>query len=457
MHTGATPNVGAATGPGAKSSKYVLFLAAVAGISGFLFGFDTAVINGVLLYLRRQFALDNFQTQFAASALLVGCLFGAASAGVIGDRIGRRKSLMTAAALFATSTVVAALAPSLSIFAIGRFVGGLAIGLTSVLTPVYISEIAPAKHRGALVSMNQLSIVTGIVISYLVSWKLAFLGDISWRWMLGVAALPALAFWAGLLFIPESPRWLISQGRDEQGLAVLTRIFGPSEATHQADAVRAAARAEDGSWKEVFARSMRKRLTIALMLAIICQITGINTVFYYGAIIISESLKNQTAQTALAANIFIGVVNLVFTILSMFFLDRWGRRPMLILAIATMTVSLIGISIAFHRSSIPMMLIFVFGYTASFAFAMGTVPWIVISEIFPTKVRSRAASLATSALWATTLLVTSTFLSLLDIFGSSGTFAIYALVSFLCLVYIWVFVPETGRRTLEEIQLQLER
>jgi SP family arabinose:H+ symporter-like MFS transporter len=238
---------------------------------------------------------------------------------------------------------------------------------------------------------------------------------------------------------------------------VLTRIFGPSEATHQADAVRAAARAEDGSWKEVFARSMRKRLTIALMLAIICQITGINTVFYYGAIIISESLKNQTAQTALAANIFIGVVNLVFTILSMFFLDRWGRRPMLILAIATMTVSLIGISIAFHRSSIPMMLIFVFGYTASFAFAMGTVPWIVISEIFPTKVRSRAASLATSALWATTLLVTSTFLSLLDIFGSSGTFAIYAFVSFLCLVYIWVFVPETGRRTLEEIQLQLER
>jgi MFS family permease len=201
---------------------------------------------------------------------------------------------------------------------------------------------------------------------------------------------------------------------------------------------------------------MRKRLTLALMLAVICQITGINTVFYYGAIIISESLKNQAADTALAANVFIGLVNLVFTILSMLFLDRWGRRPMLILATGSMTLSLVGLSYAFHNGSVILMLIFVFGYTASFAFAMGTVPWIVISEIFPTKVRSRAASLATSALWATTLLVTFTFLSLIEAFGSSGTFAIYAVLSLLSLGYILWAVPETGRRTLEEIQMHLE-
>ena len=457
MHLSTAPVAASMNAPAAKSPKYVIFLATIAGISGFLFGFDTAVINGVLLYLRHEFALNNVQTQSAASALLVGCLIGAAGASLIGDRLGRRKSLMSAAFLFAVSTIAAALAPSLVIFSLGRFLGGLAIGLASVLTPVYISEIAPAKNRGALVSMNQLSIVIGILCSYLVSWKLGFLGDVSWRWMLGVAAIPAVAFCIGLFFIPESPRWLITHGHEEAGMAVLARIFGAAEANVQAQVVRQAAAEEDGSWKEVFAQPMRKRLTIAVMLAIICQITGVNTVFYYGSILISENIKIQATDTALAANVFIGLVNLIFTVLSMLFLDRWGRRPMLILATSTMTISLAGLSYAFHANSAAMLFVFIFGYIASFAFAMGTVPWIVISEIFPTKVRSRAASLATSALWTSTLLVTSTFLTLIDILGTSGTFALYAILAFLSFGYIWWAVPETGRRTLEEIQMHLEK
>ncbi|HET8637608.1 MAG TPA: MFS transporter, partial [Acidobacteriaceae bacterium] len=204
-------------GAEARSPIYVIFLAVVAAISGFLFGFDTAVINGVLLFLRRQFSLNNIETEVAASALLLGCLLGAAGASLIGDRIGRRKSLLISAVLFAASTIAAALASTVLIFSIGRLIGGLAIGLASVLTPVYIAEVAPARNRGRLVSLNQLAIVVGILIAYVVSWGLAGLGNSSWRWMLGVAAIPAIAFFIGLLFIPESPRWLISNRRRDDG------------------------------------------------------------------------------------------------------------------------------------------------------------------------------------------------------------------------------------------------
>src|ERR1700704_856647 len=196
----------------AQSLSYVVFLAATTAISGFLFGFDTAVINGVLLLLRLQFALSNLQTEVAASALLLGCLLGAASASMIGDRYGRKKSLIFSAAFFALSSVGAALANTITVFSIARLLGGLAIGLASVLTPVYIAEIAPSKNRGTLVSLNQLAIVIGILTAYIINWQLARLGDSSWRWMLAAAVVPSIAFLAGLLIIPESPRWLIGKG-----------------------------------------------------------------------------------------------------------------------------------------------------------------------------------------------------------------------------------------------------
>src|SRR6185437_10302835 len=210
----------------AQSLTYVVLLATTAAISGFLFGFDTAVINGVLLFLRRQFALSNIQTEIAASSLLLGCLLGAAGASMIGDRYGRKKSLIASAVLFALSAVGAASASTVTLFSVARLVGGLAIGLASVLTPVYIAEISPSKNRGTLVSLNQFAIVIGILIAYLVNWQLSRLGESSWRWMLAVAAIPSLAFLAGLLAIPESPRWLISKGQHSEGERILARIFG---------------------------------------------------------------------------------------------------------------------------------------------------------------------------------------------------------------------------------------
>jgi len=441
-------------GAHAQSPWYVLFLAGIAAISGFLFGFDTAVINGVLFFLRRQFALDNFQLEIAASSLLLGCLLGAAGASLIGDRLGRRRSLLFAALLFAVSTVGAALAHTLLLFSAGRLMGGLAIGLASCLTPVYIAEIAPARNRGTLVSMNQLAIVVGILSAYVVSWKLAFLGETSWRWMLGVAAIPSLAFFLGLLTIPESPRWLILNGRREQGALVIARIFGRDEGAAQIQAIEVAGNAEDGSWREVFGKPMRKRLGVALSLAVLSQVTGINTVLYYGSIIISDHFPGQSAGTAFLANVIIGVTNLLFTLVAMLFLDRWGRRTMLLCATAGMGLSLLVLVAGLHLpgTSPNVMLASVICYVASFAFGMGPVVWIVISEIFPSKVRGRAASVATSTLWTSTLGVTFTFLSLVKILGISGTFAIYA---FLCLVgfaYTWKCVPETRGKTLEQIQ-----
>ena len=438
----------------AQSLAYVVLLATTAAISGFLFGFDTAVINGVLLFLRRQFALSNLQTEIAASSLLLGCLLGAAGASMIGDRYGRKKSLIASAVLFALSAVGAASASTVTLFSVARLVGGLAIGLASVLTPVYIAEISPSKNRGTLVSLNQFAIVIGILVAYLVNWQLSRTGESSWRWMLAVAAIPSLAFLAGLLVIPESPRWLISKGKHSEGERILARIFGAQAAKEQVGAIERVAANEEGSWHEVFSTGMRKRLTVGMMLALFSQITGINTVLYYGSIIISEHFPGQSTTMALVANVIIGTVNLLFTIVAMIFLDRWGRRAILMTASGGMglalTILVIGLNIP--NISPVLMLASILLYVAFFALGMGPGPWLIISEIFPTKVRGRAASIATSTLWSGTLLVTFTFLSLVKVLNLSGTFAIYGGLSFVCFLYVWKMVPETKGRSLEEIQ-----
>jgi sugar porter (SP) family MFS transporter len=454
MHISATNTEPNLISVEAQSTTYVVLLATISAISGFLFGFDTAVINGVLLLLRRQFTLSNLQTEIAASSLLLGCLLGAAGASMVGDRYGRKKSLIFSAALFALSSVGAALANTITVFSIARLLGGLAIGLASVLTPVYIAEIAPSKNRGTLVSLNQLAIVIGILTAYIINWQLARLGDSSWRWMLATAVIPSIAFLAGLLIIPESPRWLIGKGSVREGEQVLTRIFGAQAAREQTQAIQHAAASEEGSWREVFAPEMRNRLSIGVALAVFCQVTGINTVLYYGSIIVSEHFPGQSTNVALAANVIIGLANLLFTIVAMIYLDRWGRRAILMIASGGMGVALTALVIGLNVHGAPVQLILgsILVYVSFFALGMGPGPWLIISEIFPTKVRGRAASIATSALWSGTLVVTFTFLSLVNSLGLAGTFAIYGALSFICLFYIWKAVPETKGKTLEQIQ-----
>lgn len=455
MHPSRT-ELAAGAAAAARPGHYVLFLSMVAAISGFLFGFDTAVINGVLLLLRREFSLSNLDTELAASALLLGCILGAAGASLVGDRIGRRRSLLIAAVLFTVSTAAAALAGSIELLSFGRLLGGLAIGLASVLTPVYIAEVSPADRRGTLVSLNQLAIVVGILAAYLVNWSLSALGASSWRWMIGAAALPSLAFLVGLLLIPESPRWLIARGRLEAGRAVLERIAGAGEAEREVEAVERAIAAERGSWSELLAPSMGRPLLIAVALAVFSQVTGINTVLYYGSILISENFPGSSVGQALAANVIIGVTNLAGTLVSMRLIDRWGRRAMLLTGSAGMALSLLLFIALYLIPAAPpaAALLGILGYTAFFALAMGPITWVLISEIFPNRIRGRAAAVATTALWTGTLVVTFTFLSLVHALGVPGTFAIYAALSLACFLFVQKMVPETRGRTLEEIERQ---
>jgi sugar porter (SP) family MFS transporter len=445
-----TKSVAASSG----SLGYVVLLATITAISGFLFGYNTAVINGVLLFLRRQFTPSDLQSEIAASAILVGALLGAAGASMIGDRYGRKKSLMFSAVLFTLTPLMAAAANSIPLFSSARLLGGLAIGLASVLTPVYIAEISPSKNRGALVSLNQLGIVIGILVAFVVAWWLSGLGENSWRWMLAVAAGPSLVFFVGLFAIPESPRWLISRGRTEEATRILKRLLGQKEAAEEVQAVTRSTADEKGSWGEIFSPDIRKRLGVGMALALFSQVTGVNAVMYYGSVIVSEHFPAQSAGMALASNVIIGLVNLIATIVAMIFVDRLGRRFILMTASAGMAIALsvlvVGLNV--HGAPAYLMLTSILFYVAFFAFGMGPGPWLIISEIFPTRVRGRAASIATATLWSGALLVTFTFLSLVNALKLWGTFALFGALSVVCFLYVWKAVPETKGRTLEQIQ-----
>jgi SP family arabinose:H+ symporter-like MFS transporter len=433
---------------------YIWIVASVAAVSGFLFGFDTAVINGALVFLRQQFGLSNVQTELAASSLLLGCLIGAGSAGVLSDRFGRRDSLRGAALLFTLSAIGSAGSVSFITFSAARLFGGLAIGLASALTPIYISEVAPPESRGRLVSLNQLAIVIGILSAYLTNWQLSSLGQQSWRWMFGVAVVPSTIFLVGLFFIPESPRWLITKGRLEQGRQVLARVVGDENAARETLAIELALSDESPDPGELFSPVIRTRLFIAIVLAVLQQICGINTVLYYGSVLMTEHMHGKSAKYAIGVNVVVGLVNLICTVIAMAFIDRWGRRTLLLIASGGMTIALSCLALSLRSSDSNPILIFssVLLYVAFFAVGLGPVLWVYISEIFPTRIRGQATSAAVAALWIACLVVTLTFLSIVDSLGISSAFLLYAAFSLITFFFVWKWVPETRGRSLEEIQ-----
>lgn len=432
------------------STRSVYLSAMVAAIGGLLFGFDTAVINGAIVFIKQQFALSESQTEIAASSLLLGCVIGASIAAFTSDRFGRKRVLLAAAALFTLSSIGSALPRDLMEFAVARLIGGVAIGIASTLSPLYIAEISPAKKRGLLVSLNQLAIVTGILLSYSVNYLLTGAGPTNWRWMFASASLPSIAFFLTLLFIPESPRWLMQKGREQEAELFLTQIVGPQAAPAEIAAIRSAIAEESG---DLLDPTFRKALIVAILIALFSQFTGINTIIYYGSIVFLEHVPHQTASTALWANVIIGAINFVATIAGMQLIDRTGRKSILMSAFAGMALSLAAVSasIRFQASGF-IVLIFVLTYVACFAVGVGTGTWVVMAEICPTKVRGRAMSVATVFLWCGTLLVTLTFLSLVTAFTAPGVFMLYALVSIAAFLFVWRRVPETKGSTLEEIE-----
>jgi sugar porter (SP) family MFS transporter len=432
------------------SARSVYLPAMVAAIGGLLFGFDTAVINGAIVFIKLQFGLTDSQTEIAASSLLLGCVIGASVAAFTSDRFGRKRVLLAAAALFTLSSVSSALPRNLIEFAVARLVGGVAIGIASTLSPLYIAEISPAKTRGLLVSLNQLAIVTGILLSYSVNYLLTGAGPTNWRWMFASAALPSIAFFLTLLFIPESPRWLMQKGREQEAAHFLAQIVGSQAAPGEVAAIRAAISEESG---DLLDPTFRKAMIVAIAIALFSQFTGINTIIYYGSIVFLEHVPHQTASTALWANVIIGAINFVATIAGMLLIDRSGRKSLLMSAFGGMALSLVAVSAGIHfQASGIIVLAFVLTYVACFAVGVGTGTWVLMAEICPTKIRGRAMSVATVCLWCGTLMVTLTFLSLVNLFTAAGVFLLYAVVSIAAFLFVWRGVPETKGRTLEEIE-----
>jgi sugar porter (SP) family MFS transporter len=433
---------------------FVYFVSIVAATSGLLFGFDIAVINGALIFLREQFHLTEVGTETAASALLVGCVAGASIAGWFSDRYGRRIVLMYSAVLFGSSAIGAALPRNLTEFVVARFAGGVAIGVASVLAPLYIAEVSPARIRGRLVSLNQMAIVTGILLAYLVNWALSYLGAESWRWMFAVAALPSAAFLAALFFVPESPRWLVEFKREDEALSVLSRVSGRTSALNELEDIRQTIAEESGTMRELFRPGLRRALIVAVVLAVVQQITGINTVLFYGSVIFKEQVGGQTESSAIGANVVIGLVNFVMTTVALWVIDRVGRKPLLIVSAAGMAVSHLILGLAFRMSPPPAALVLsvMLLCVASFAVGMGPGVWVIMSEIFPTRVRGRAMSVATISLWVACVALTSTFLSLARAVTPSGAFWIYGAVCVFTVFFVALATPETKGRTLEEIE-----
>ncbi len=431
----------------------VFLMAAVAALCGLLFGYDTGVISGALLFVKKDFSLSPFMQGVVTSAVLAGATLGAGFSGRLADRFGRRRMIIAVAVLFFISSLLTGLAPSIELLAVGRVMVGLAIGVCSYTGPLYISEISPPERRGALVSLNQLLITIGILVSYLTDYL--FAAGEHWRWMFGVAAVPAIILGIGMLLLPESPRWLAGQGRHDEAKDVLRRIRTPEEADRELPLIESHVQEEEGGWKELLAPQYRRALMVGILLAIFQQITGINTIIYYAPTIFQLAGFSSAAQSILATA-GVGAVNVLLTILAVRLLDRTGRRPLLLIGIAGMILSLAALGFVFQLGSGSsdlgwLAVISVMVYVASFAISLGPIFWLLISEIYPLRVRGAAMGIATMANWGFNLIVALTFLVLLQALGASYTFWLYSIVSVASFLFAYRFVPETKGRTLEEI------
>lgn len=433
---------------------YAVFLSAVAACAGLLFGYDIAVINGAILLLQRSFGLSTAETEFAASSLLMGCVVGAAAGGWLSDRWGRKRILLVCALLFAVSSVLAALPRSTGEFAAARMMGGLAIGVSSLLAPLYIAEVAPPARRGRLVALQQLTIVTGILLAYFVNWILSFQGQDAWRGMFAAAAIPSVIFFGALFAVPESPRWLVQRGRADEALTVLSQINGGMAARVELSEIERSVAEETGTLAELWQPGLRRAFLLALGLAVLQQWTGINTVLFYGSVLLKDYTGGTSDTSAIGANVLIGVVNFVATIVAMAGIDRLGRRTLLIGSAAGLGLGLLGMAWVFRAEAppaaavVPLML----GCVAAFALGLGPGVWVYLSEMFPNRIRGRAMGLATTSLWLACTVLTLTFLSIANRVGASGAFLLYAALCAVTALIVFAFAPETRQRSLEEIE-----
>jgi len=442
-----------------EAKPFLFVLAVVAALGGFLFGYDTGVISGALLFIKPAFHASALQQQAIIGSLLVGAVVGATAAGYLADALSRKWTTVLSGCIYVGAALWSAVVPGTTELIAARFLLGLSVGTASFVAPMYIAEVAPQRIRGGLVSFNQLMMVVGILIAYIVDFLFKAVAD-NWRWMLGLGALPGVALVVGMVLMPHSPRWLMERGRDDEARAVLERVHRrEQDVDNEMDDIRRVV-AEKGSLRDIIGAKVRPMLIVGLALAIFQQIVGINTVIYYAPTILR--FTGSSVSSAITQTVFIGVTNVVFTTVAVLLLDRFGRRVFLLVGTVGLIVSLLALGLFFAspavRHAVPdLALIALIAYIASFAIGLGPVFWLMISEIFPLHLRSPAMALCTVANWAFNFLVAFTFLSLVGALGSAGTFLLYAAVGSIALVFFATRVPETNGRSLEEIEQQVQR
>ena len=452
-----TPPPAAADAPTvqAEPAAFVFAAAAFAALGGLLFGYDTGVISGALIFIRAQFGLSTFQQELVVSVVLVGAAVGALTGGRFADAFGRRLMLLVTAVIFVLGALVCAAAPSMTVLVVGRLIVGLGIGLATSTVPIYISEVSPPQARGWQVSLFQLAITIGILLAYLIDY--GFSGSGGWRWMLGLAVIPGAILGLGMVRMPESPRWLAEHNQPDLARMVLARIRGgKSIESEWLDIQNTLAETQErGRFSDLSSPSVRIALVIGMGLAIFQQVTGINTVIYYAPLIV-QSAGIPSASGAILATAGIGLVNVIMTIVAMWLIDHAGRRPLLLVGIAGMTLSLAVLGFVFRMPSggalAWLAVVTLMVYVASFAISLGPIFWLLIAEIYPLRVRGIAEGTAAGVNWAFNFLVSITFLTLLEHLGASLTFWVYALLAIASWLFSYYLVPETKGRTLEEIE-----
>lgn len=453
------------------NSGYLAMVCIVASLGGLLFGFDTAVISGTVGMVEAQFELSKLALGWFTSSALVGCILGAGVAGGLGDKFGRKPVLILAAVLFFISALGCTVPPSFRFLYSVRIIGGIGVGIASVLSPLYISEFSPPRIRGRLVALYQLSIVTGILLAYGSNWILLnysmdhiavsggsgffykiFVGEV-WRSMFGMEMLPALFLLVLLLFVPESPRWLIQAGRETMGKSILEKISGTGVAEKEFTEILSSLGQERSKWRELFRPGAGTALMVAVGLSVFGQLTGINAVIYYGP----EILKQAGIQfgSALQFQILLGIINLVFTMLALLLIDKLGRRPLLIggMAAVVLTLFLAGLLFLTDTPNGVLIVIVLGAYIACIAFSICAVIWVLTPEIFPNRVRGRAMSIAAFSNWGTNTIAAYLFPWYVASFGMHIGFFTFGAICLVATLFFWKFVPETKGKSLEQIEL----
>jgi SP family arabinose:H+ symporter-like MFS transporter len=451
-----------------KNPAFIWWLTITASLGGLLFGYDTAVISGTLSMVRIQFGLNAAMEGWYVSSALVGCVVGVSFAGWLSDKYGRKKILLVAAVLFTVSGIGCALISSFSALALYRLLGGMGVGIASMLSPMYISEISPPAKRGRFVALYQLAITVGILGSYLINaWllnqsdgqaffitnklTLVFKTEV-WRGMLGMEAIPASLFFILLIFIPESPRWLVIKGKTEKAKIILLKTSGEADSEIEMREIQESLETEKKSKSLILEPGIKMAVFLGVSLAVLQQFTGIDAIIYYGPRIMEQA--GFGLSDALGSQVVIGAINMIFTLLAIWQIDKFGRKPLLLSGTLGMFISLLAIGFLFfiNRAEGILLLSLILIFIASFAFSLGPVVWVILSEIYPTKIRGRAMSVATLAVWIGTSLIGQFIPLSLDNLGPAFTFWIFALFCIPTMWIGWKIMPETKGKTLENIE-----